>query len=378
MGLVDMHSSWLVINSIVGCTNSCKYCILQDKGRNLCTPRVLGTPEETIRELLDFKYYDKSLPLCLFPNTDIFLNEDNIKYLLEILNEIEKNNICNDLILITKCLIPEYMLLRLKSIKDSGRNVVVYLSYSGLDKEIEPNVNHDDIKQNFINLYKLGIPIVHYYRPFIPQNSNPEDIRNVLEFVHQYTPVSAVMGLMYVPGMINKDSTWDYLKEVDIKELERAISIWPEEAWNYFYNNYDSSQYFYQTNSCALNTILGKPSSQYYGTYECNNFNNCSPEQRAICKRNAKERLESEIIDKLNHLLDHLKITGDYSYILDNNGLQIIGLQLDVKTLSYLSCLLGIKVYVLNGKALNDIYNSTLNGAKPYVLERKKDDGKRN
>lgn len=372
MGLVDMHSSWLVINSIVGCTNSCKYCILQDNGNNLCVPRVLGTTQETIRELLNFKYYDKSLPLCLFPNTDIFLNKNNIEYLLDTLNEIEKNNISNDLILITKCLIPDEVLLKLKSIKDSGRNVVVYLSYSGLDKDIEPNVNHSDIKQNFINLYRLGISIVHYYRPFIPQNSNPEDIRNILEFVHQYTPVSAVMGLMYVPNMINRDSLWDYLKEADIKELERATSIWPETAWDYFYNNYDSSQYFYQTNSCALNTILGKPCSQYYGTYECDNFNNCSPEQRDICKRNAKERLESEIIDKLNHLLNHLGITGDYNYILDINGLQIIGLQLDVKTLSYLSCLLGIKVYVLNGKALNDIYNSTLNGAKPYILERGK------
>jgi len=30
MQLVEMHSSWLVLNSIVGCTNACKYCLLQD------------------------------------------------------------------------------------------------------------------------------------------------------------------------------------------------------------------------------------------------------------------------------------------------------------------------------------------------------------
>lgn len=49
MALVEMHSSWLVLNSIVGCTNACKYCFLQDKSNNLCSPKILGTPEETIK-----------------------------------------------------------------------------------------------------------------------------------------------------------------------------------------------------------------------------------------------------------------------------------------------------------------------------------------
>jgi len=40
MPLVDMHSSWLVINSIVGCTNACKYCFLQDKNNHLHQPKI--------------------------------------------------------------------------------------------------------------------------------------------------------------------------------------------------------------------------------------------------------------------------------------------------------------------------------------------------
>jgi len=56
MQLIEMHSSWLVLNSIVGCTNACKYCLLQDKDNNICKPKILGTPEETIKELLNFKY----------------------------------------------------------------------------------------------------------------------------------------------------------------------------------------------------------------------------------------------------------------------------------------------------------------------------------
>ncbi len=379
MTLVDMHSSWLVVNSIVGCTNACKYCLLQDKDNNLCSPNILGTPEEAVNELLNFKYYDKTLPLCLFPNTDIFLNDSNIQYLMNTFDELDKNNIQNDLILITKCLIPFHVLSRLKQIQDSGRNIVVYLSYSGLGKDIEPNVNHEDIKQNFENLHKMGIPIVHYYRPFIPQNSEVEKIKETLDFVHQYTTVSATMGLMYVPTMLEKQDFWEELKKLDIEKLKGAISIWPEEAWNYFYSNYDSAQFFYQTNTCALNTILQKPSTQYFGTYECENFNNCDPEQREHCQKCFKQVNREETIDKLNQLLEHLDIAGDYDYTFDtNNGLQITGLQLDVKTLSYLSYLLGVKVCVPNGRALNDIYNSTLNGAKPLILRRSFTNGKSN
>lgn len=373
MTLVDMHSSWLVINSIVGCTNACKYCLLQDKGKNLCSPKVLGTPQEAVRDLINFKYYDETLPLCLFPNTDIFLNESNINYLLDTLDELENNEVRNDLVLITKCLIPENVLQRLKSIQDSGRKIIVYLSYSNLGTDIEPNVRHEDIKKNFENLSKMGIPIIHYYRPFIPQNSSPDKIRETLDFVHQYTPVSATMGLMYVPTMMEKDSMWDYLKDVDNETLRRAVSIWPQEAWDYFYQNYDSDQFFFQTNTCALSSILQRPSTQYYGTYECENYNHCSEEQRRLCQSCSKSIDQDETIDKLNKLFTHLGIDEEYEYEFDDkHGLKISGVQLDVKSLSYLSYLLGVKVYVDNGRGLNDIYNSTLNGAKPLVLRRTK------
>ena len=58
MALVDMHSSWLVVNSIVGCTNACKYCLLQDSNNNLCSPKILGTPEQAIDELLNLIFYN--------------------------------------------------------------------------------------------------------------------------------------------------------------------------------------------------------------------------------------------------------------------------------------------------------------------------------
>ncbi len=372
MDLVDMHSSWLVINSIVGCTNACKYCLLQDKGNNLCAPKVLGTPEDAVKELLEYKYYDERIPLCLFPNTDIFLNESNISYLKETLNELERKNVKNDLVIITKCLIPNEMLERLKKVQEAGRKIVIYLSYSGLDRKMEPNVNHDDILKNFQNLKEWEIPVVHYYRPLMAMNGKKEKIQEVLERVHQYTPVSATMGLMYVPTMLEKHDFWSELRNVSKDELQKATSIWPEEAWDYLYNNYDGKQFCYQTNTCALKNVLGEASNQYYGTYECEHYNRCDPKQRERCQKEAKRIDKVKVVYELDVLLKHLGYDGKYEYEFDNeHGLKITGLLLNVKTLAYLSYLLGIKVYATGGKGVNDIYNSTLNGSRPLVLRRR-------
>ena len=91
-----MHSSWLAINSIVGCPNGCKYCLLQATNDNNCFPRQLVSPKEAVNQLLEYKYYDKDIPLCLLPNTDVFVNPKNIEYLLDLLQELENQNVIFD------------------------------------------------------------------------------------------------------------------------------------------------------------------------------------------------------------------------------------------------------------------------------------------
>ena len=84
--VIEMHSTWLAINSIVGCTNGCKYCFLQATNSNICAPQIKATAEESVEQLLASPYYDKNIPLCLLPNTDAFLNEKNISYTKQLLN----------------------------------------------------------------------------------------------------------------------------------------------------------------------------------------------------------------------------------------------------------------------------------------------------
>ncbi len=370
MSVIEMHSSWLAINSIVGCPNGCKYCLLQATNDNNCFPRELATPEEVIKKLLSYKYYDKAIPLCLFPNTDIFVNPKNIKYLLELLNELDKNNIMNDLIIITKCKITDDVIDRVKLLKAKGQNVVFYISYSGLGKDMEPRISEQVLKGNFKKLYENGIDVIHYFRPFLPQNADSKKITEILDYVNKYTDVSVTTGLALIETFINKIDCWDEIKE-NKEACLKANCVWPENAWNYFNNDYSHPQQVFQTNTCGLNTKLKRPSTQYYGTEECLNYNHCSEEQRNRC-RLAHQKINEEIIkNKCSLLLEKLGFDlNNIEYSFDQYGsLELKNIDLKISDASYLSYKLGIKVYVSTNNIVKDTYNSTLNGAKPLVLK---------
>ena len=190
--VIQMHDSWLVINSIVGCTNGCKYCFLQATGNNISKPKYLVTPEEAVQKLLTNEYYCPDIPLCLLSNTDSFLNEKNMLYLKNLLTELALNKVKNPIVIITKCFIPDEFIDYVKEITKNDLNIVFYLSYSGLPKKYEPAINADALKSNFVRLHNAGIPMIHYYRPFIPDNSSKEQIEEVLDFVKKYTDVSVI------------------------------------------------------------------------------------------------------------------------------------------------------------------------------------------
>lgn len=370
MAAIEMHSSWLAINSILGCPNGCKYCLLQATGDNNCFPKQLITPKEAVEKLLKYKYYDEKIPLCLLPNTDVFVNPKNTKYLLELLDELEKHNVRNDLIIITKCKIPDNVIERAKTIKENNQNIVFYISYSGLGKKIEPRINEEILRDNFKRLNENGINVIHYYRPFLPQNSNPVQITEILDYVNQYTDVSVTTGLALIETFIDKIECWDEVKENKEKCL-KANCVWPESAWNYFNNNYTHKQQIFQTNTCGLNTKLKRPSTQYYGSFECQNYNHCSEEQRERCRLAHQELNKEMVISKCQKLLEKLEFdTKDIEYTFDEYGsLELKNVELKISDASYLSYILGVKVYVSTNNIVSDTYNSTLNGAKPLVLK---------
>lgn len=370
MAIVEMHSSWLAINSILGCPNGCKYCLLQATGDNNCFPKQLATPKEAVETLLKYRYYDKDIPLCLLPNTDVFVNSKNFQYLLELLDEIEKHNIKNDLVIITKCRIPEEMITRAKQIKENNQNIVFYISYSGLGKEIEPRISTDILRENFKKLNENGIDVIHYYRPFLPQNSDPKQSTEILNYVNQYTDVSVTTGLALIETFVDKIECWDKIKE-NKEECLKANCVWPEDAWNYFNKDYSHQQQIFQTNTCGLNTKLKRPSTQYYNSFECRNYNHCSYEQRKRCEqahqtlnRNIIQNRCLKLLEKLGFQTDEVKFSFD-----KYGGLELKNIDLKISDASYLSYVLGVKVYITTNQVVTNTYNSTLNGAKPLILK---------
>lgn len=370
MSVIEMHSSWLAINSIVGCPNGCKYCLLQATNDNNCFPRQLVSPKEAVNQLLEYKYYDKDIPLCLLPNTDVFVNSKNIEYLLDLLQELENQNIKNDLIIITKCNITDNVIKKVNKIKEKGQNVVFYISYSGLGKDIEPRISEEILQNNFKKLKENNIDVIHYFRPFLPQNSDPKRIEEILNFVNKYTDVSVTTGLALIETFIDKIECWNEVK-VNRELCLKANCVWPESAWNYFNEDYSHKQQVFQTNTCGLNTKLKRPSTQYYGTEECLNYNHCSKEQRERCKL-AHQELKKELIkEKCLILLTKLGFnTESIEFNFDKFGsIELRNIDLKISDASYLSYKLGVKVYISTNKIVSNTYNSTLNGAKPLVLK---------
>lgn len=369
MAIIEMHSSWLAINSVLGCPNGCKYCLLQATGNNNAKPKELATPHDSINALLSYKYYDKSIPVCLLPNTDVFVTKSNINYLLNLLDEIETRNIKNDLIIITKCEIPDLIISKVLELKTKGHNVIFYISYSGLPKEIEPNISKNILINNFRKLKQNNIDVIHYYRPFLPQNSSKKEIESVIDEINKYTDISVITGFALIQNFIDKIDFWPDIINNKEKCL-KANCVWPRTAWEFFNKDYKKRQYVFQTNTCGLYSKLKRP-SHYYGSYECLNYNHCSKEQKYRCKK------RHEMIDKITQELNCYKLLKKLGYDISNidlrydmyNSIVLQNINLKISDLSYLSYMLETKVYIKNNNILEDTYNSTLNGAKPLVLK---------
>ena len=364
--IIEMHDTWLTVNSIVGCTNGCKYCFLQATGDNRTKPRIKATATEAISCLFSSKYYTTNIPVCLLPNTDPFLNDKNISYTKEMLDILAKNKISNPIILITKCLIPNDFVDYLSNLVKNGMKLVVYLSYSGLSRFYEPNINHENIKINFRNLASKGIKIIHYYRPFIPENSDAKSIAETLDFVKDYTNISVTTGLKLKSDFIDKIDFWNITSTAKEKCLN-ASGVWPKTAYDYLFGETKPNQNIFQSNTCALAQTLEVPSPQYYGTHECKHCNNCSEEQKRRC---AAFKKNAPTIDDLKKELNKLGKYNETIEIFQNEHAIIIkNSELTTGDCAYLSYVLGIKVTIEKKREDDNYFNSPFTNTDAYIVK---------
>lgn len=366
--IIDLHATWLVVNPIQGCPNRCKYCFLNGVGLTGIKPIQLLQPSETIKMLKESNLYNQQIPICIESQSDAFATPRNTEYVKELIDIMHKQHIMNTKIFITKCKIPDNFIDYLKKYREAGHNFIFFLSYSGLDNDIEIGINKNNIKDNFVKLKENGFDIIHYWRPFIPQNSSKERIMEVINFVKQYAKCSIAIGLKAQNTFIDKLDFWEDIKKYP--EAPYAESIWTKEAYEYIYgaNSILNDDYpIFQSTSCAIAYAKKEcDRNAFYSSDICINYNKCPKSQRKICDNYYNYTNKNISKETIKKLLDNLHLDTKTVQITINYELREIcleGIELGMKHFTYLTQLTRFKI--LAKKMNGDYYwNTSVNNAK--------------
>ncbi|MFG2116613.1 hypothetical protein ACGFRB_28915 [Streptomyces sp. NPDC048718] len=305
--VIDQHDTWLVANPVQGCPKGCRYCYLEDLGLTRARPEVLATPEETVAQLLTHRYYHPELVVALYTCTDALATPVTRAHLTDLLDVLGASTVRNPICLITKCAIPDDVVACITRNRAAGLPIVVYLSYSGLGPDIEAGIDHDALRDNFPRLHAAGIPVIHYWRPFLPQNSTPEAIERVMGLVTRYAACTVAVGTKVKPTALDQiTGLWPELADPHL-DPRAADSVWPRSAWEWVQRV--PAEYaghpFFQTNSCALAHVLGRTDrAGVHNTPTCVTGNRCPAIQRERCAHAATRRPAVTRQDIDRHLAD--------------------------------------------------------------------------
>lgn len=371
--IIDLHATWLVINPIQGCPNRCKYCFLNGVGLTKSKPVELASASEAVEMLIESSLYNEEIPICIESQTDAFATPANIKFVTDILKEMDKHNVMNPKIFITKCTVPRDFIELVDYYKKKGHEFIFFLSYSGLDRDIEIGIDKEKIKQNFITLNEYNMNIVHYWRPFVPQNSSKEKILEVANFVKKYAKCSVAIGVKVQDTFIDKIDFWPELLEE--KSATTSESVWSKQAYDYIWGKesiIEKEYPIFQTTSCAIAYVLKTcDRNAFFDSEVCKKFNRCPKEQRDICKKYYEnvEYVSEQYVYSLLSKLNLLYKENEAKIVINHNNrtIEIDGVELTMKDFTYLTQVTRYKIRAKKEKC--DYYwNTSVNDADKLFI----------
>lgn len=278
-------ATWLgETKSVEGCPANCRYCFLKLDGQTPKHPKILLTPKKTVDALSEAKTFHPEMPIHFGSQTDIFSTAHTIEYYSQILKIYGRSKYPNPLIIITKRSIPDEFIDLATTIP---QKVVFFISYSGLGGTVfEPTINNIFLRNNFVRLKKYGLPVVHYWRPFLPQNSQPDRIVEVLKHTSRYSIASVANGLRLNDGIRkNIAPYWPELMNKNY-DFSKTGEFWPLGVRSYLkkyikrvFPNYPL---FFST-PCAVALALDKPDLQGSFQQKICQKSQCPVKQRKIC-----------------------------------------------------------------------------------------------
>lgn len=274
--------SALSINTFLGCTLGCRYCVVK-YALDDYTKKRISNPDELFSELITHRFFcpDKTL-LVINNKTDPFLPEVR-QDTFRIVQRIEVENLKNPIMLISKLGLREE---ELEILENYPGKVYFLCSYSNMPKNVEPVSGKQLAALNILKLRK-NVRSLHYFRPLIEGiNDSSDSIEKVLEDVQGACDCSIVSGIRLTASLAeiirnlngdiqewNGDSQHKYLPK---RLLEKAVRIKD--------NRFPDYKLFKKT-SCAISSL--ESSSDY-------NFNflkgNCSETTGCLNKESCKLR----------------------------------------------------------------------------------------
>jgi DNA repair photolyase len=290
--IVDQHATWVAVNPIQGCPKACAYCFLNERGQTAVRPECLASPARTADLLYASPYYAPDRPVALYTWTDVMALPASRAHLADLLAVLAGRQVPNQLVLITKCLIPGDAIDAVTTARLAGLRVIVYVSYSGLGRDIERGIRHEDLKTNFPRLAEAGVPVVHYWRPAFPESAATYAMEAVLECVTPYAMCTVAAGLKVGPAALPRlAGLWPELAAAP--GVAAAEGVYPRPFWEFIHctwRRYPGYPLFH-TNSCALAYVLGQPDRfGVFGGEVCSLRNHCPDAQRDRCAADAMGR----------------------------------------------------------------------------------------
>ncbi|HLS41283.1 MAG TPA: hypothetical protein VK038_11020, partial [Ornithinicoccus sp.] len=283
--IVDQHATWIAVNPVQGCPKSCSYCFLNERGQTAVRPDHLADPAQTVELLLASPFYAPDRAVALYTWTDVMALPTSRDHLVGMLEVLAARQVANPVVLITKCHVPDVTIEAIVAARAAGLEVIVYLSYSGLDRSIERGIRHDELRANFPRLAASGIPIVHYWRPVYPESAVPDTMRAVFEYAATYSRCSVAAGLKVEDAALARLSG-DWPELATTPGVTAAEGVYPAPFWDFIHATADLRPDYplFHTNSCALAHVTGQGDRfGVHGTSVCTDRNNCPPAQRDRC-----------------------------------------------------------------------------------------------
>jgi hypothetical protein len=234
--------------------------------------------------------------------TDVF-HSLNAAYVVTVLDEMSAVQIENPIVLVTKSPLSDKTMKRVRNIP--GLRIVLFLSYSGLGRQFEPNFTDEQLRRNFSVAKTNAFPVVHYWRPLLPENTTPEAVEKMLSFASAIADATVFIGLklhpeltriitqgggLMVPDQV-RDRAGEWLESETVRSIYRDASrICP---------NYP----LYRHASCALASVLRQPNhtATIYRQDICPP-SHCPVPQRRTCEAARRIPTEGEIARVLSAL----------------------------------------------------------------------------